>query len=60
MCFYIRKCLDFRDQVAEQATVVKEVEGRGKQLMGIIESNIQEFKNIEQQLDQSVKTAPIN
>jgi len=49
-----------RDKIAEQATVVKGLEERGKQLAGIIKTNIEELKNIEQRLDQPVERLKFN
>jgi hypothetical protein len=55
-----KRCLSLRDLVAKEAIKVKEIEGRGKQLMGIIEANFKELSSLERQLDQSVQTITIN
>ena len=54
------KYRELRDKIAEQATVVKGLEERGKQLAGIIKTNIEELKNIEQRLDQPVERLKFN
>jgi len=55
-----KRCLSLRDRVAKEAIKVKEIEGRGKQLMGIIDANFKELTAIERQLDQSVQTVALN
>jgi len=55
-----KRCLSLRDRVAKEAIKVKEIEGRGKQLMGIIDANFKELTAIERKLDQSVQTVALN
>jgi hypothetical protein len=50
-----KKSMEFRDRLNEQALVVKELEGRGQQLVGIINGNVEELNGIDRQLDRPIE-----
>jgi len=50
----------FNEKINQQSTVVKEVEGRGKQLSELINSNIAELQTFEQALDKPIEILPSN
>jgi len=51
---------ELRGKISQQSTEVKELEGKGKQLMGIIEKNVEELKKIERCLNKPVETLRFN
>jgi hypothetical protein len=55
-----KKSMEFRDRINEQALVVKELEGRGRQLAGIINGNVEELNDIDRQLDRSIERLKAN
>ena len=55
-----KKSMEFRDRLNEQAMVVKELEGRGQQLVGIINGNVEELKDIDRQLDRPIERLNAN
>jgi hypothetical protein len=48
----------FNENINQQGTVVKELEGRGKQLRDLINSNISELKTLEQAIDKPIEVLP--
>jgi hypothetical protein len=50
----------FNEKINQQSTVVKEVEGREKQLSELINSNIAELETFEQALDKPIEILPSN
>jgi hypothetical protein len=48
------------EKINQQSTKVKEVEGRGKQLSELINSNIAELQTFEQALDKPIEILPSN
>jgi len=56
----LKKYLELRNELSEQAIVVKELEGRGKQLQEIIDKNIDELKGLEKKLDQPIEYLKTN
>ena len=50
----------FNEKINQQNTVVKELEGRGKQLSELINSNIAELEAFEQALDKPIEILPSN
>jgi len=55
-----KKSMEFRERLNEQALVVKEFEGRGQQLVGIINGNVEELKAIDQQLERPIEQLHAN
>jgi len=49
-----------KEKINQQSTKVKEVEGRGKQLSELINSNIAELQTLEQALDKPIEILPSN
>jgi hypothetical protein len=55
-----KKSMEFRDRINEQAMLVKELEGRGRQLAGIINGNIEELNAIDRQLTRPIERLNAN
>lgn len=55
-----KKSMELRDRLNEQGMVVKQLEGRGQQLVGIINENVAEIKNIDLQLDRPAERLNAN
>jgi hypothetical protein len=49
-----------KENITQQGRMVKEFEGRGKQLSELINANIEELGTFEQTLDKSIETLPSN
>ncbi|HJX32116.1 MAG TPA: hypothetical protein VJ624_09755 [Thermodesulfobacteriota bacterium] len=49
-----------KEKINQQSTKVKEVEGRGKQLSELINSNVAELQTFEQALDKPIEILPSN
>jgi len=55
-----KKSTELRNRLNEQAMVVKKYEGRGQQLVGIINGNLEEVKEIDRQLARPIEQLNAN